>query len=120
MLDVRLVDMDVNAKVRASMKDKSYRTQLTVNGTGEIIKSSCDCPRGNWLCSHMAATAIYINKHGVSKTDLPNSWITKPEKSRQFGLTIILKRAITHLSPRADRSMKKIVPFFKINLGIAL
>ena len=79
VLDVRLVDMNVNAKVRASMKDKSYRTQLTVNGTGEIIKSSCDFPRGNWLCSHMAATAIFINKHGVSKTDLPNSWITKPK-----------------------------------------
>ena len=27
---------------------------------------------------------IYINKHGVSKTDLPNSWITKPKKSSKI------------------------------------
>ena len=84
VLDVHLVDMNVNAKVRASMKDKSYRTRLTVNGTGEIIKSSCDCPRDNWLCSHMAATAIYINKHCVPKTDLPTLWITKPKKSSKI------------------------------------
>ena len=25
----------------------------------------------------MAATAIYVNMHGLSKTDLPNSWIAK-------------------------------------------
>ena len=32
------------------------------------------------ICSHMAATAIYANKKGLSKTDLPNSWIARPKK----------------------------------------
>ena len=27
----------------------------------------------------MAATAIFVNKNGFSKTDLPNSWIAKPK-----------------------------------------
>ena len=53
---------------------------LTVDGSGGIACAHCECPRGNWICSHMAATAIYANKKGLSKTDLPNSWIARPKK----------------------------------------
>lgn len=81
VLEVKLVGMEINAVIRASMGDCSYKVKLTVDGTGEITNSSCECARGQWLCSHMAATAIYVNKTGVSKTDLPNSWITRPRKA---------------------------------------
>ena len=53
---------------------------LTVDGSGGIACAHCECPRGNWICSHMAATAIYANKKDLSKTDLPNSWIACPKK----------------------------------------
>ena len=46
-----------------------------VRETSQIV---VECARGNWLCSHMAATSIWVNKKGLSKTDLPNSWIAKP------------------------------------------
>ena len=49
------------------MKDKCYAVSLEVNGDGNILTGSCECPRGNWICSHMAATAIYANKRGLSK-----------------------------------------------------
>ena len=54
---------------------------IIVDGEGGISDASCDCPRGSWLCSHMAATAIYANKKGLSKTDLPNSWISRPKRN---------------------------------------
>ena len=80
VFDLRISEYTINAKIRASMKDKCYNVVLTVDGEGEVLNGKCQCPRGNWLCSHMAATAIYISKKGVSKTDLPNSWIAKPRK----------------------------------------
>ena len=80
MLHLRISEYTINAKIRASMKDKCYNVVLTVDGEREVLNRKCQCPRGNWLCSHMAATAIYINKKGVSKTDLPISWIAKPRK----------------------------------------
>ena len=62
-----------------SMKDRTYKVGLTVNGDDELITSAtCECPRGRWICSHMAATAIHVNRKGFSKTDLPNSWINQP------------------------------------------
>ncbi len=84
VLDLRLSDHVIKAKVRASMKDKSYSVMLTVNGDGGISKGECECPRGNWICSHMAASAIYVNKKGMSKTDLPNAWIAKPKKAAKL------------------------------------
>ena len=59
---------------------KSYSVHLNVDGDGGITEGQCECPRGNWICSHMAACAIYLNKKGMSKTELPNSWIAKPRK----------------------------------------
>ena len=84
VLELRLTDYTVSAKVRASMKDKCYPVTLRVDGQGGILEASCECPRGNWLCSHMVATAIFANKTGLSKTDLPNSWISRPKKSAKM------------------------------------
>ncbi len=81
VLELLLSDHKLSAKVRASMKDRCYSVVLTVDGKGGITEASCDCPRGSWLCSHMAAAAIFANKKGLSKTDLPNSWIARPKKS---------------------------------------
>ena len=84
VMDFRIYEYKINAKIRASMKDKCYPVSLIVDGDGGIVEGQCDCPRGNWICSHMAATALYANKKGVSKTDLPNSWIAKPKKAAKL------------------------------------
>ena len=70
VLDVKLREHMLNANIRASMKDKSYTVCLEVNGNGNILRGTCDCPRGKCICSHMAAAAIHANKNGFSKTDL--------------------------------------------------
>ena len=62
-----------------------------VNDNGNISSGSCDCPRGKWICSHMAATAIYANKIGFSKTDLPNSWIAKPKKETKKNVKTMME-----------------------------
>ena len=84
MLDLRLVDYLITAKVQASMKDKSHAVSLTVSRDGGILSAVCQCPRGTWICSHMAAAAIFANRTGLSKTDLPSSWITKPKKATKI------------------------------------
>ncbi len=81
VLSLQIKDHEIQATVRASMKDKSYKVVLKINGDGGITSATCECPRGKWLCNHMAASAIYVNKKGYSKTDLPSSWIAKPRKA---------------------------------------
>ena len=81
VLDLRIDDLTVNAKVRASMKDKSYSVSMTIDGCGGIKQATCQCPRRKWICSHMAAASVYVIKKGFSKTDLPNSWIARPNKA---------------------------------------
>ena len=77
LLDLNLHKYTINANVRASMRNKSSTVALNVNGDCKILKGRCECPHGNWICSHLAATAIYANKKGISLTFLPNSWIAE-------------------------------------------
>ena len=55
-----------------------------MSGDGGILSAVCQCPRGNWICSHMAAAAIFANRKGLSKTDFPSSWIAKPKKAAKI------------------------------------
>ena len=89
VLDLRINNLTVNAKVRASMKEKSYSVSLTIDGSGGIKQATCDCPRGKWICSHMAAASVYVNKKGFSKTDLPKSWIARPKKAAKQAVKAI-------------------------------
>ena len=66
------------------MKDKSYKTVLDVDGEGNFAGGRCECPRGNWLYNHMAAVAIYAHKKGLSRTDLPNTWLARPRKAARL------------------------------------
>ena len=91
VLECKIVDLTVQGYVCASMK--------VVNGEGYITSASCQCPRGEWLCSHMAATAIYANRKGFSETNLPNSWISRPKTGKKKDSKI---HSITDLFP-SDR-----------------
>ena len=84
VLEHKSVGYIIEAQVRASVKDKAYRTSMTVDGDGGIREAECECPWGKWLCSHMAASSIYANKHGLSKINLPNAWIARPKKAANF------------------------------------
>ena len=53
VLHLRIDDLTVNAKVRASMKDTCYRVSLMIDGYGRMKQATCQCPRGKWICSHM-------------------------------------------------------------------
>lgn len=81
VLQVTMRDHTVHGIVRASMKDRSYNVEVLVDGCGNILDAKCACPNGKDFCSHMVATAIYANRKGVSKTNLPNSWMSKPKSS---------------------------------------
>ena len=46
VLDLRIADFVIMAKIRASMKDKSYSVKLTLDGNGEIVEGEFECLRG--------------------------------------------------------------------------
>ena len=71
---------------------QDYKVCPIIDGSGNIDSGNYECLRGNWLCSHMAATAIYVNKKGFSKTNLPKSWIARPKqatKKQESGTRIL-------------------------------
>ena len=47
VVELKTVGFLNKAQVRASMKDKAYRTSLAVDGNGGIREAECECPRGN-------------------------------------------------------------------------
>ena len=89
VLKLEINDLDVSAMVKASLKNFSYKIILALDGSGGNASWKCDCPRGNWICSHMAAAAIYTHKKGVSKTYLPNTWIKRPKTKHDKAVTTL-------------------------------
>ena len=77
--------LTITAKVQATMKDKTYKVIVSLKSTGGIDETQCECPRGKWICSHIAAALIYAEKIGISKTDVPASWIKHPKKKLRQG-----------------------------------
>eukprot|EP00795_Rhopilema_esculentum_P009839 gene9839-18416_t len=64
------------------MKDKSYSVSLTLDGYGGIKEVYCDCIVTYKDTSVIVTdVSLYANKKGLSKTDLPNSWIARPKKA---------------------------------------
>lgn len=83
VLHVKLQGNVIKSLVQASMKDTSYNVSIDIDSSaGKIISSSCECPRGQWLCSHIAATLIAAEKRKFSVTDLPQKWMRHPKKER--------------------------------------
>lgn len=80
VLTFRISGMTILSDVQSSMKDASYKVVINLNDAGKLSTCLCECPRGKWLCSHMAAALIYAEKSGVSKTDLPSTWIRHPKR----------------------------------------
>ena len=48
-LELKIVGYLIEAQVRASMKDRTYRTPLTVDGNGGIREAECECPMGSMV-----------------------------------------------------------------------
>ena len=89
VLQIRILEMNIEGLVRSSMGDKSYAINIAVDGSGNILNSSCGCYRGTWLCSHVAATAIYAG--GTQGVRLPPPlWIfVSPPASLTDNLTFL-------------------------------
>ncbi|KAF5303897.1 hypothetical protein FQR65_LT18904 [Abscondita terminalis] len=62
----------IKAKVLASMKKRPYQVEIVL--TDSTVKEfSCECPRGQFKCHHIAAVLLYANKN-ISKTDIICQW----------------------------------------------
>ena len=81
VMNFRINGQTINARIRSSMKDKCYPVTLIVDGDGGIVEGQCECPQGKWLCSHMAAAAVYTYKKDILATDLPSSGTVEPDKA---------------------------------------
>ncbi|XP_022778649.1 uncharacterized protein LOC111320231 [Stylophora pistillata] len=72
----------IRGSVQASMKNKSYKVTINLHGS-EISSTQCNCPRGEYKCSHAAALAIYCI-HNISRTDVQCEWKKQkgPDKTK--------------------------------------
>lgn len=55
-------------------------SQIWLRDDGTILSSTCECPRGEYKCSHAAAVAIHAI-HNISATDVACQW-SKPSTSK--------------------------------------
>ena len=120
VLEVSIHGLEISARVRAFMKGRSNKVGLVVDGNGNIHSASCECAKGNWLCSHMAATAIYINKKGFSKTSMPNSWIARPKQATKQdigskAMSNFLRPQSQSIPQHAELSRRKVGTFLGHN-----
>ncbi|KAH9494859.1 Serine/threonine-protein phosphatase 2B catalytic subunit alpha [Bulinus truncatus] len=75
LLDVQegLFTFDMERKVTASMKKKEYKVTIYFTENLDIESTQCECPRGDYRCSHAAALYFFC-KNNVSKTDMECNW----------------------------------------------
>ncbi|PFX25694.1 hypothetical protein AWC38_SpisGene9688 [Stylophora pistillata] len=66
----------IKGEVQASMKNKDYKVTIYLDENLEIKNTECECPRGEFKCSHAAAIFIY-GIHNLSRTDLECQWKRK-------------------------------------------
>ena len=71
VLESRIIRHTISTKVRASIKSNYVAFKVDCNRG--ILQVQWECPRRKLVCNHIAASALYANKIGLSKTDIPNS-----------------------------------------------
>ncbi|KAH9502665.1 hypothetical protein Btru_074060 [Bulinus truncatus] len=55
------------------MKKKEYKVTIYFTENLDIESTQCECPRGDYRCSHAAALYFFC-KNNVSKTDMECNW----------------------------------------------
>ncbi|XP_072394135.1 uncharacterized protein [Diabrotica undecimpunctata] len=63
----------LKGEVRASMKNKNYSVEVSIDYDDGIVDAKCSCPRGQVVCHHMAALCLHAH-HNISITDKACAW----------------------------------------------
>ncbi|KAK5648353.1 hypothetical protein RI129_003245 [Pyrocoelia pectoralis] len=63
----------LKGKVKASMRNRTYEVEMSVDMEDGIVDANCKCPRGQVICHHMAALCIHAH-HNISSTDQACAW----------------------------------------------
>ncbi|XP_030758057.1 uncharacterized protein LOC115883790 [Sitophilus oryzae] len=86
----------LKGEIHASMRDRVDNVQVELN-EDSIRKSECNCPRGQYLCHHVAALCIY-GHYNISVTDTECRWTArKPKEEDVKRYQIYTRRKVTHL-----------------------
>ncbi|KAG5277758.1 hypothetical protein AALO_G00091050 [Alosa alosa] len=72
--------------VHASRRDRSYKASITLRDDGSILRSSCECPVGDFKCSHAATLCIFAMRE-LSGTDVECQWKKAVVKPRTLPLS---------------------------------
>ena len=73
VLELRNIEHQINAKVRASMEDRLYAVTLTVDGDGSISEGKCECP-------------LAFQPHGGVGDLCKQTWFVKDRSSKPLDL----------------------------------
>lgn len=121
----------LRGEVHASMKDKFYNVEvilftilyillliillmniLQVNlfKDGQIKDASCTCPRGQFLCHHVAAVCIYAH-HNISVTDVECRWAAKKSTDKEVNAIDEIYVAKSHVSVNRKLTEEEVTEF---------
>ncbi|VEN40642.1 unnamed protein product [Callosobruchus maculatus] len=70
----------IRGKVHASMEDRQYNVEVEFDSDWVIQSATCNCPRGQMRCHHMAALILFA-RDNISVTDKECVW-SKPKQVR--------------------------------------
>nr|CAI5864959.1 unnamed protein product [Callosobruchus analis] len=101
----------IRGKVHASMKDREYNVEVEFNSEWVIISATCNCPRGQLRCHHMAALIVFA-RDNISVTDKECMW-SKPKQLRDPDVKKLsdLYPPKDHRSPARDLTDEEIEQF---------
>ncbi|VEN48783.1 unnamed protein product [Callosobruchus maculatus] len=99
----------LRGNVHASMRDRIYKVELKLDADKEIMDATCTCPRGQYMCHHMAALAIF-GYQNISVTDVSCQW----SKKKPVGDNV---KTIKELFPKVKdhRSVADAIPDSKVD-----
>ncbi|KAK4884502.1 hypothetical protein RN001_000773 [Aquatica leii] len=63
----------IKGTILASMRKKTYQVEVLFDDTWHISSASCECPRGQVRCHHMA-TLLLFGHYNYSSTDISCKW----------------------------------------------
>ncbi|KAK5649898.1 hypothetical protein RI129_000927 [Pyrocoelia pectoralis] len=71
----------IRGSVHASMRAREYKVEILFASDWSIDHATCECPRGQLLCHHMAAVLLFSH-YNVSITDSSCSWNVKNQPKK--------------------------------------
>ncbi|XP_031355360.1 uncharacterized protein LOC116179686 [Photinus pyralis] len=96
----------INGEVFASMRKRFYTVNIQLDASRHIESATCTCPRGLYLCHHMAALCVFA-RDNISVTDVACKWNVMKQKEEVHAVDFyypVREHQTTNRKPTAEET----------------